>query len=89
VAAGTAQFGLGDKGYLGATLGMDQRAGLALAVVGLSVVAFHEALTAGFNSSWGKYLPSILYRHARRYCLFMHQIGLQPIRDGRNQLSIA
>lgn len=29
--------------------------------------AFHEALIAGFNSSWSKYLLSILYRHAERY----------------------
>ena len=29
--------------------------------------AFHEALIAGFDSSWRKYLLSILYRHAERY----------------------
>ncbi len=29
--------------------------------------AFHEALIAGFASSWSKYLLSILYRHAERY----------------------
>lgn len=29
--------------------------------------AFHEALIAGYNSSWSKYLLSILYRHAERY----------------------
>lgn len=29
--------------------------------------AFHEALIAGFNSIWSKYLLSILYRHAERY----------------------
>ena len=29
--------------------------------------AFHEALIANFNSSWSKYLLSILYRHAERY----------------------
>ena len=29
--------------------------------------AFHEALIAGFNSNWSKYLLSILYRHAERY----------------------
>jgi len=29
--------------------------------------AFHEALIAGFNSTWTKYLLSILYRHAERY----------------------
>lgn len=29
--------------------------------------AFHEALIAGFDSSWSKYLLSILYRHAERY----------------------
>jgi DNA-binding GntR family transcriptional regulator len=29
--------------------------------------AFHEALIAGFNSTWSKYLLSILYRHAERY----------------------
>jgi DNA-binding GntR family transcriptional regulator len=28
---------------------------------------FHEALIAGFNSTWSKYLLSILYRHAERY----------------------
>jgi hypothetical protein len=68
---------------------VDQFADLALAAVGLSVVAFHEALTAGFDSSWGKYLPSIHYRHAGRYGFLMHKIVLQPIRDGRKQLSIA
>jgi GntR family transcriptional regulator, carbon starvation induced regulator len=29
--------------------------------------AFHETLIAGFNSTWSKYLLSILYRHAERY----------------------
>ncbi len=29
--------------------------------------AFHEALIAGFNSTWTKHLLSILYRHAERY----------------------
>jgi GntR family transcriptional regulator, carbon starvation induced regulator len=29
--------------------------------------AFHEALIAGFSSTWSKYLLSILYRHAERY----------------------
>ena len=29
--------------------------------------AFHEALISAFNSSWSKYLLSILYRHAERY----------------------
>jgi GntR family carbon starvation induced transcriptional regulator len=29
--------------------------------------AFHEALIAGFESAWSKYLLSILYRHAERY----------------------
>jgi DNA-binding GntR family transcriptional regulator len=29
--------------------------------------AFHEALIAGFNSTWSKYFLSILYRHAERY----------------------
>jgi DNA-binding GntR family transcriptional regulator len=29
--------------------------------------AFHEALIAGFDSAWSKYLLSILYRHAERY----------------------
>jgi len=29
--------------------------------------AFHEALIAGFNSTWSKYLLAILYRHAERY----------------------
>lgn len=29
--------------------------------------AFHEALIAGFDSNWSKYLLSILYRHAERY----------------------
>ena len=29
--------------------------------------AFLEALIAGFNSTWSKYLLSILYRHAERY----------------------
>jgi DNA-binding GntR family transcriptional regulator len=29
--------------------------------------AFHEALIAGFDSDWSKYLLSILYRHAERY----------------------
>ncbi len=29
--------------------------------------AFHEALIAGFDSTWSKYLLSILYRHAERY----------------------
>lgn len=29
--------------------------------------AFHEALIAGFNSTWIKYLLSILYRHTERY----------------------
>jgi hypothetical protein len=76
MAAGVAQFGLGDKGYLGATLGMNQLAGLAIAAIGLGIVAFHEALTAGVDSAWSKYLPPILYRHAERYRLFMHQIGL-------------
>jgi GntR family transcriptional regulator, carbon starvation induced regulator len=28
---------------------------------------FHEALIAGFNSTWSKYFLSILYRHAERY----------------------
>lgn len=29
--------------------------------------AFHEALIAGFDSGWSKYLLAILYRHAERY----------------------
>jgi hypothetical protein len=29
--------------------------------------AFHEALIAGFNSTWSKYLLSILYRHTECY----------------------
>jgi GntR family transcriptional regulator, carbon starvation induced regulator len=29
--------------------------------------AFHEALIAGYDSNWSKYLLSILYRHAERY----------------------
>ena len=29
--------------------------------------SFHEALIAGFDSNWSKYLLSILYRHAERY----------------------
>jgi DNA-binding GntR family transcriptional regulator len=29
--------------------------------------AFHEASIAGFNSTWSKYLLSILNRHAERY----------------------
>lgn len=29
--------------------------------------AFHEALIAGFDSNWSKYLLAILYRHAERY----------------------
>ncbi len=29
--------------------------------------AFHEALIAGFNSSWCKYFLSMLYRHGERY----------------------
>jgi DNA-binding GntR family transcriptional regulator len=29
--------------------------------------AFHDALIAGFDSAWSKYLLSILYRHAERY----------------------
>ena len=29
--------------------------------------AFHEALIAGFNSSWSKYFLAILYRHGERY----------------------
>lgn len=29
--------------------------------------AFHEALIAGFDSHWSKYLLGILYRHAERY----------------------
>jgi DNA-binding GntR family transcriptional regulator len=29
--------------------------------------AFHEALIAGFNSSWSKYFLSMLYRHGERY----------------------
>jgi hypothetical protein len=68
---------------------MDQRAGLALATIGNGEAAIREALTAGFDSSWRKHMPSSLQRHAARHRLFMHQIGLQPIRDGRNQLSIA
>jgi hypothetical protein len=68
---------------------MDQRAGLALTVIGNGVAAIREALPAGFDSSRGKSQPPILYRHAGRDCLFMHKIGLQPIRDGRKQLSIA
>jgi hypothetical protein len=53
------------------------------------MVVFHEALMAGFDSSRNKYLQSILYRYTGRHSLFMHQIGPQPIRDGRKQLSIA
>jgi hypothetical protein len=67
---------------------MPQFAELALAAVGHCIVAFHGPLTVGFDSNWGKYLPSILYHHARRYGFFMHQISLQPIRDRRKQLSI-
>jgi hypothetical protein len=89
VAARAAQFGPGGKGDPGLDLGMDQRAGLALAAVGLSVVAFHETLMAGFDSGWSNYLSPIQYRHAGRCCLFMHQIDLQPIRYGRKKLSIA
>jgi len=29
--------------------------------------AFHDALIAGFDSTWSKYLLGILYRHAERY----------------------
>ena len=29
--------------------------------------AFHEALNAGFDSTWSKYFLDILYRHAERY----------------------
>lgn len=29
--------------------------------------AFHEALIAGFDSTWSKYFLSILYRHSERY----------------------
>jgi hypothetical protein len=87
MAAGTAQFGLGDKGYLGVTLGMDQRAHLVLATVGHSAVAFHEARTAGFDSSWRKYLPSIQYRHAGRYGFYMHANRLQA-HKGRAQVAI-
>ena len=29
--------------------------------------AFHEALIAGFDSSWSKYFLSMLYRHGERY----------------------
>lgn len=64
VAAGVAQFGLGDKGDPGLGLGVDQRAGLALAAVRHCMVAFHDALTVGFDSGWSKNLPPILYRHA-------------------------
>jgi ABC-type transporter Mla maintaining outer membrane lipid asymmetry ATPase subunit MlaF len=55
----------------GSALGMDQRAGLALAAVRHCMVAFNDPLTAGFDPNRGKYLPSIQYRHAGRYCLFM------------------
>jgi hypothetical protein len=45
---------------------VDQFADLALAVVGHGIVVGREALVAGFDSSWSHYLPSSLYRHARR-----------------------
>lgn len=76
--AEAAQFSIGDKGYLGATLGMDQRAGLALAAVGHCMVAFHETLVAGFDSGWSNYLPSIQYRHAGRHCLLRIKSASSP-----------
>jgi hypothetical protein len=84
-----AQFGLGDNGDPRRDPGVDQRTDLAFATVTHCMVACHKALTAGFGSRWGKYLPPIFYRHARRYCLFTHQIGLQPIIYERKQLLIA
>jgi hypothetical protein len=59
MAAGAAQFGLGDDRYPVLDFGVNQFAGVALAAVGLSVIALHEALTAGVDSSWGEYLLSI------------------------------
>jgi hypothetical protein len=64
---------------------MDQRADLALATIGHGVAAIREALPAGFDSSWGKYLPSILHRHAGRHSLFMHKIGSLPFRVGHHE----
>jgi hypothetical protein len=44
------------------TLGLDQFAHFALATIWHDVVIGHDALTAGLDSSWGNYLPSILHR---------------------------
>jgi hypothetical protein len=87
--AEAAQICLGDQGDPGRDPGVDQRTDPALAAVRHCMVDCDKALTADFDSSWGKYPPSILYRHARRHCLFIHQIGLQPIIYRRKQLSIA
>jgi hypothetical protein len=87
--AEAAQLCLGDQGDPGSDPGVDQRTDLALATVTQCMVACHKALTAGFGSSCNKYLPSILCRHARRHCLFTHQIGLQPIIYELKQLLIA
>jgi hypothetical protein len=73
---GAAQFGLGDDRDPRLDFGVNHFTGVALAAVGLSVVAFHETLTAGFDSAWSNYLPSMQYRHAAHHRLFMHQIGL-------------
>jgi hypothetical protein len=89
VAIGAAQFGLGDKGDPGLGLWEVQRTDLAIAAIRHDLVVGHEALMAGSDSSWSKYLLSIQYRHAGRYGIFIYQIGFQPIRDGRKQLSIA
>jgi len=45
---------------------VDQLADLALATIGNGVAAIHDALPAGFDSSWSKNLPPIRYRHAER-----------------------
>jgi hypothetical protein len=54
VAAGAAQFGLGDKGNPGLDLGVDQRAHLALSSIAHGIVVGHEVLMAGFDSGWSK-----------------------------------
>jgi hypothetical protein len=62
VAAGAAQFALVTRAIPGLTLGLDQFAHFALATIWHDVVIGHDALTAGLDSSWGNYLPSILHR---------------------------
>jgi hypothetical protein len=57
---------------------LDQFADFALAAVGHCLVPFHDPLTVGFDSNWGKYLPPILYRHAGHHGILSIKSASSP-----------